>query len=103
MCGPGPVRARDLRDRLKAQNTAATEFTHSRQRIFQTINLSQGIKFVDDEPEALILLRAFHRLENGYAHPGGDRRAQRCDLPSAIRNKKYAPLASATSSNPFSY
>jgi hypothetical protein len=103
MRGAGTVRARYLRDGLKAENAAATEFAHSRQRIFQTVDLSQGIKFVNDEPQALILLRALHRFENSYAHPGRDCRAERCDLPSAIGNKKYAALASATSSDPFSY
>ena len=45
------VGARHLRDRLKPQYAAPVEFAQTRERILEPVDLSQGIEFVDDEPE----------------------------------------------------
>ncbi len=50
-----------LRNRLKAQDTPAAELAQPRERVFQTVNLSEGIQLVDDEPQALGVIRPPHR------------------------------------------
>ena len=76
-----------LRDGLKTQYATAAELPKSCERVLQSIDGAQGIELVDDKPEALVTLRAAHRLEDGEAHPGGDCGAQRADLARGVGQK----------------
>ena len=58
-----PVGAGDLRDRLEAKDTTATKFAQPRERVLQSVDLSQRIQFVHDEPRAPASLSA--RLGGG--------------------------------------
>ena len=91
------VGARDLGDRLEAQDAAAAELTQPRQRVLEPINLAEGVQFIDDEPQALIAFTAIHGLENGDAHPGGDHRAQRRDLACLVGQEQHAALTAVGS------
>src|SRR6202041_1736135 len=56
VCVALPVRARHLGNGLKTEHAASAEFAQAGQGVLQSIDLSQGIQFVDDEPEAAVLL-----------------------------------------------
>src|SRR5277367_415357 len=48
MCVTMTVRAGDLRDRLESKDATAPKFSQAREGIFQTVDLSEGVQFVDD-------------------------------------------------------
>src|SRR5882724_3352530 len=54
MCLTLAVGVRDLRNRLKAEHASTAEFAQARQRVLQSIDLSQRIQFVDHKPQSAV-------------------------------------------------
>src|SRR5438874_7815930 len=91
------VGARDLTDRLKAEDASPAELAQARQRILEPVDLPECVQLVDDEPEALIPLAQAHGLEDRDPHPRGDDRAERRDLAGLVGKEQHAALSSGTS------
>src|ERR1700676_1158395 len=70
---PLAIRARYLRDGLKSQHAAPTEFAQARQSVLQAIDLPEGVELIHHEPQTLISFTAIHGFEDRNAHPRRNR------------------------------
>src|SRR6185312_12059141 len=93
MSVPGSVRARDLRKRLKAKHTTATEFSQPSQCVFETVDCTQCIELIDSQPEAPLDALATHRLENCKTSPRCDDGTQCRNLTRPVGQKQRAATA----------
>src|SRR5947207_15534113 len=90
------VGARDLADRLKAEDASPAELAQARERILEPVDLPECVQLVDDKPQALVPLVPAHGLEDRDPHPRGDDRAERCDLAGLVGKEQHAALSSGT-------
>src|SRR5256885_9041876 len=74
------VGARDLADRLKAEDASPAELAQARQRILEPVDLPECVQLVDDEPEALIPLAQAHGIIDRDQHPRATDQQDRSDL-----------------------
>src|SRR5580658_4071334 len=82
---PVSVSAGNLRNRLKSEHATASKFSQPRERIFETVNLSERVQLVDDEPKPFGvgiarslggLFVLIHGFEDREAHPSRNGRPQ---------------------------
>src|ERR1700734_3246635 len=83
------IGVRHLRDRLKSQDTAPTEFPQPGQRILEPVDRPERIELVNDEPESLISFPVAHRLEDRQADPCSNHTLESCDLRRLIWNEEH--------------
>src|SRR6267154_1287224 len=92
------VGVRDLGNRLKAEYASTAEFAQTRQRVLQSIDLTQRIQFVDHKPQSIARIARVdvarlvlvHRFKDRQTHPRRDGRAQGCDLSGLVGNEQDA-------------
>ena len=80
---------------------ATAELPESCERILESVDGTQGVEFVDDEPDTRVVFSALHGLEDREAHPRRDDPAQRGDLVGGVRQEEHAAGAAPRAATRF--